>query len=565
MSVLSRLRDEFHQCSGSAGTVSPDTLARRWARLALEEQGGPGCGPLDFPDQQAIALRAAQLLQEMDVKCRGHIGKDEWIHAMLLLRADRAAAQISTSLRYALPRHPRILEDLQRLFERADKAGCGHLGHRQVTEMYGKRLWHLHPTANDGRLLTDHELSVGDPEQFARQLIEAMDVDGDGRISYAEFIAFCIGRRKRQVTLHMYDLSKGSAKALSPWLLGKDLECVWHTGVVVFDHEYFFSSDTIYDLPGQTAFGDPTRVVDLGYTLWSQEELHTFIVHELKPEFHRGTYDIINKNCNHFSERLCMYLTGTYLPEEVLEQSRRLMELMSVRAIRPILNWMLRDCVVTREGEGTGKGVDTSSSSARRLRPGEQLSPGTFVAVHAAWGFGTGIFGLVCEDPEPEHHQAIRWGGNTTSCTHCAFQPLSGCQLPSAREGRPARVWVRYFDLAPGHLTSGFRGQVYTELVPWTQLSAATLDSMKGEPAYHAALSVVATTCGSHVAHKGGASKGWIPLLPAFLPVSAQINDEPLPYESPRLGGKVLRKGRPPQDSCDAALWGTAARRKCSR
>lgn len=50
--------------------------------------------------------------------------------------------------------------------------------------------------------------------------------------------------------LHCYDLSRGSGRQLK-WLLGEGLKEIWHTGVVAFDKEYFFSSDTIFDTPGE--------------------------------------------------------------------------------------------------------------------------------------------------------------------------------------------------------------------------------------------------------------------------------------------------------------------------
>ncbi|CAE8683196.1 unnamed protein product, partial [Polarella glacialis] len=123
----------------------------------------------------------------------------------------------------------------------------------------------------------------------------AMDSSGSGEVGYAEFVAFCVGRRKREVVLHMYDLSKGGA-IQAPWLFGDGLQRLWHTGIVVFGREYFFSSDAIYDIPGKTSFGTPTKVISLGHTFWQQDELHDFIVSDLKPMFHRDTYDIINKN-----------------------------------------------------------------------------------------------------------------------------------------------------------------------------------------------------------------------------------------------------------------------------
>ena len=37
------------------------------------------------------------------------------------------------------------------------------------------------------------------------------------------------------VTLRVYDLSRGMARQMSPALLGKQIEGIWHTGVLVFN------------------------------------------------------------------------------------------------------------------------------------------------------------------------------------------------------------------------------------------------------------------------------------------------------------------------------------------
>ena len=37
-----------------------------------------------------------------------------------------------------------------------------------------------------------------------------------------------------KVTLNCYDLTRGLAKALSPAIIGQEVEAVWHTGIVVY-------------------------------------------------------------------------------------------------------------------------------------------------------------------------------------------------------------------------------------------------------------------------------------------------------------------------------------------
>ena len=41
-----------------------------------------------------------------------------------------------------------------------------------------------------------------------------------------------------QVTLYLYDLSQGMAKALSKGFLGKQIDGIYHTGIVVYGYEY---------------------------------------------------------------------------------------------------------------------------------------------------------------------------------------------------------------------------------------------------------------------------------------------------------------------------------------
>ena len=68
------------------------------------------------------------------------------------------------------------------------------------------------------------------------------------------------------VHVHVYDLSKGMAAMLSQPLLGKQIDGVWHTGVVVFGREYYFGSGINVGRPGATPFGAPLKVLHVGDT-----------------------------------------------------------------------------------------------------------------------------------------------------------------------------------------------------------------------------------------------------------------------------------------------------------
>lgn len=542
--IIYRLRKEYRSHEGK---VNVQSLASSWLQLAVDEAKAGYA--LTGRDYQAVALRVAQHLQDMRLKSWGReamVSEEEWLHAMLLVQAqDRAAAQIYAPLKASLAKYPNMLHNLQGLFERADGRGVGVLTKEDVTRMYRERHWRLHPSSTDGRPLMDEELQ--DPERLAEQLVDAMDVDGDGMISYVEFVAFCVGRRKKEVRLHMYDLSRGAGSQVR-WLLGDDLQKLWHTGVVAFDKEYFFSSDTIFDLPGKTSFGEPTEVITLGYTFWSQDELHDFIVSDLKPIFHRDTYDVINNNCNHFSDRLSLYLAGRHLPEDILLQSKRLMDLVSVRTARPLLNWMLRDCVVSRDG--TARTVEVPHGKWHRIITADEVVPGAVVAIHPPWGRGVAVLGVVSEPPEDETEDVAfkYWGADaksgisTLGCGvySCMPQNSYGCYVsgvPSAPSQKD-EVFVKYLDVSLRTWQEGgscSSTSLKTEKMSLARLSLATLDGHTVGADYREALDLLT----QH--HTQPMKKSvWGP---------TGANNVKGAFQSTLTGGRSLASGQGPMDA----------------
>ena len=51
------------------------------------------------------------------------------------------------------------------------------------------------------------------------------------------------------VSLHVYDLSGGMAKSMSKQLVGKQIDGIWHTGIVVYGKEYYYGGGISYDNP----------------------------------------------------------------------------------------------------------------------------------------------------------------------------------------------------------------------------------------------------------------------------------------------------------------------------
>ncbi|KAL6079744.1 Desumoylating isopeptidase 1 [Balamuthia mandrillaris] len=126
--------------------------------------------------------------------------------------------------------------------------------------------------------------------------------------------------RSYPVKVHLYDLSAGMARQLSMQFLGKQIEGIWHTGVVVYGAEYFFGGGggICCDAPGLTPYGTPVQVIDMGTTTVPKE---TFLRHlrslEESGRFAGWAYRLLDNNCNNFSAEVCTFLTGKPIPSYI--------------------------------------------------------------------------------------------------------------------------------------------------------------------------------------------------------------------------------------------------------
>lgn len=483
-------------CDIAASGLDAGQLARQWQQL-LESDNECVDGFLSTTHRQLIALRVAQVMRQVDIARRGWIKREEWVHYMLLANAGFLATQINSNLHRFMRCCPNVLADIQEIFMRADVQKKGYATFEDISEMYAAGWWRFQP--GDGlSFLSDTELHRANPETLARDIMEVMDLSGDGRITYAEFAAFYAGRRKTRVDLHMYDLSNGASQALSPWLVGESLEGIWHTGVVVYGQEYFFASDLVHDTAGETAFGTPTKIVSFGFTLWRQEELHNYIVEEMQPVFHRGTYDIITQNCNHFTEKLIGYLVGRSLPEEVLKQPDRLMKSATISTLRPLLNWWLLDCVATRDERVVERKGGTRSALTLR-----NASPGAIVAIHPVnvTDARAPVIGLVAPISHLRHRppqvavegseasRGVVWSGTTAplacgACCSCARSGPDSDTIDASFD-----VLVQYIEVLPELGGTSCSCRVRTEMVALERLREGDLSEVYDEAVYAAALS----------------------------------------------------------------------------
>uniref|UniRef100_A0A0D9VMJ2 PPPDE domain-containing protein n=1 Tax=Leersia perrieri TaxID=77586 RepID=A0A0D9VMJ2_9ORYZ len=139
-----------------------------------------------------------------------------------------------------------------------------------------------------------------------------------------------------KVVLNVYDLSNGLARQLSTSFLGKPIEAIWHTGVVVYGNEYFFGGG-IQSLPaGTTPYGRPVRVVELGETHIPREVFEDYL-RDISPRYTAETYRLMTHNCNNFSNEVAQFLVGAGIPDYILNLPNEVMSSPMGPLIMPMI------------------------------------------------------------------------------------------------------------------------------------------------------------------------------------------------------------------------------------
>merc|ERR1711957_72945 len=107
---------------------------------------------------------------------------------------------------------------------------------------------------------------------------------------------------------------------MSQMLVGKQIDLVPHTGIVVFGKEYFFGSGPqICNSPGQSVPVPVAQTLIIGETNKSQQELEAHINRVLAIEHSEQNYNLLNHNCNHYANDVAKFLLdGKGLPDNIV-------------------------------------------------------------------------------------------------------------------------------------------------------------------------------------------------------------------------------------------------------
>ncbi|KAJ0121099.1 hypothetical protein J7T55_008260 [Diaporthe amygdali] len=120
--------------------------------------------------------------------------------------------------------------------------------------------------------------------------------------------------QKTEIVIHVYDLLPPGRFSSFLWAIGTSL---LHSGVVINGREYAYGG---HDKRGVTGVywtkpktlppgGTFKHEILQGFTLSPQNEIDA-IIHEVSQEFQGTSYNLLTKNCNHFTAYLCQRLTG---------------------------------------------------------------------------------------------------------------------------------------------------------------------------------------------------------------------------------------------------------------
>ncbi|EGX53256.1 hypothetical protein AOL_s00006g122 [Orbilia oligospora ATCC 24927] len=121
------------------------------------------------------------------------------------------------------------------------------------------------------------------------------------------------------VTINVYDLLPPGKLSTVFWHLGVGL---LHTGVAIGDREYAFGghdrrgvTGVYYLKPKQEPPGATFRTsIVHGHVSYTPDQIHEILV-EVSQEFLGTSYNVLTRNCNHFTSFLCEKLTGKPAPK----------------------------------------------------------------------------------------------------------------------------------------------------------------------------------------------------------------------------------------------------------
>jgi len=158
-----------------------------------------------------------------------------------------------------------------------------------------------------------------------------------------------------KVQVYIYDLTQGMARTMGPALIGRPLDGVWHTAVVVFGKEYFYGGSGIeFCNPGGTMLGQPLQVEDLGETEITENLFQDYLRTQSQDRFLGDRYNLLQHNCNNFSHETAQFLVGKGIPQHILDLPNEIMSTPLGQMLAPMIQQMTPSGNSLPMGNGAG-------------------------------------------------------------------------------------------------------------------------------------------------------------------------------------------------------------------
>ena len=216
------------------------------------------------------------------------------------------------------------------------------------------------------------------------------------------------GAGSHPVYLRVYDLSRGMAKQMSMSFLGKQVDGIWHTGILVHGREYFFGGG-IQALPTaivESSFGiKPVQVLLLGHTSVDEATLMDYI-RGISPRFTQATYNLFTHNCNNFSNEVSQFLLGKGIPAHIINLPNEVLSTPLGQMLAPMITQMQDSMYGNAHTQGDAVDPFTAlagsaaaaSAPAAAAAPAPAPAPATVAAVPASHELETAARPLVSTD-----------------------------------------------------------------------------------------------------------------------------------------------------------------------
>ncbi|KFP76211.1 Desumoylating isopeptidase 1, partial [Apaloderma vittatum] len=119
---------------------------------------------------------------------------------------------------------------------------------------------------------------------------------------------------------------------------GKQLDGIWHTSIIVHKDEFYYGAGGISSCPpGGTILGPPDSVIDLGNTEVTEEIFLEYLSSLGQSMFRSECYNLLEHNCNTFSNEVAQFLTGRKIPSYITDLPDEILATPFGQALRPLL------------------------------------------------------------------------------------------------------------------------------------------------------------------------------------------------------------------------------------